>query len=237
MTEPQHKNPHVFELGWNEDLKKIYDILIKFYISMPSIIDITGAPRLPIIFESLKEGYENPYNVHKQALWLDRITNPTEDVIRLIQLLDKYNLHHNIDFFHTSTHEKFRDFYLPHRHLPGGAIRSVAEDNQSVTEFNGPNPGEKNVQMQTVYGQLTFPFINSSTAETQWSSTYDLPFNERRPFTEEEITGRYILKDKPVMFDVMSWHSGKTLENFKERVIIGCPSKSESFSDAVSHFT
>lgn len=236
MTEPQHKNLHVFELEWNEDLKKIYDVFTKFYISMPSIIDINGAPRLPLIFKTLEEAYENPFYTHKQALWLDRISNPSEEICELMLLLDKYNLHHNVDFFHTSLHEEFKDSYLPHRHLPGGAVRSTTKDNKAIDQFSGSNPGEKQVPIQTVYGQLTFPFINSPKTETQWSATYDLPFNERRPFTEEEITRRYVLTDRPVVFDVMTWHSGKILDGFDERVIIGIPSKSKSFLDAVEWF-
>jgi hypothetical protein len=228
---------HYYELEWNDDFRIIYEIYVKFYISMPSIIDINGAPRLPSIFKTLEEAYENPFNTHKQALWLDRISNPSKEICKLMLLLDKYNLHHNVDYFHTSTHKKFKEFYLPHRHLPGNAARSISGNNTALTEFSGNNPGEIQVPMQTVYGQLTFPFINSSATETQWSSTYNLPFNQRRPFINEEITGRYVLTDKPVIFDVMSWHSGKILDNFEERVIIGCPSKSESFLDAISHFT
>ena len=41
---------HYYELEWTKDYQSIFDILVKYYVSMPSILD-DKTPRLPIIFD------------------------------------------------------------------------------------------------------------------------------------------------------------------------------------------
>jgi hypothetical protein len=227
---------HYYELVWNQDLDRIFRTLSVFYISMPSIIDKDGSPRLPAIFNKIEQAYENPHNTHKQALWLDRISNLDKETEELLILLDRYNLHHNIEFFHNSSYLGIVDEFLPHQHVPGSVVRSITKDGNIIDKYTGSNPGELETPMQTVYAQLTFPFINANMCETQWSATYNLPFEKRRHFKEEEITGRYTFKNNPVIFDVMTWHSGKRFDDLDDRILFGCPSKDSSFFDCVERF-
>ena len=92
---------HYYELEWTDDFKLIFEILTKFYVSMPSILDNQTA-RLPIIFNKLQEAYENPVNKHKQALWFNRISNPDAEIKQIINLFDKYNFKHNVCLLYTS---------------------------------------------------------------------------------------------------------------------------------------
>ena len=145
---------HYYELEWTDDFKLMFEILTKFYVSMPSILD-DETPRLPIIFDKLKDAYENPFNKHKQALWFDRIKEPDQEVKLILELFDF----------------------------------GVTDDGAAVDKVQTDAVGEKGTEIQTTNVQFTFPYINSHLGETQWSATYDVPFLERRRFTEEEITG------------------------------------------------
>ncbi len=228
---------HYYELEWTPDLEQIYNTMLTYYISLPSILDIEGEPRLPVIYSKIEEAYENPWNGHKQSLHLDRIQNPKDDIIEFKKLLDKYNLHNNLEFFHQCPgHEKITNGFMPHRHIPGGVTRSRTDDGKIIDRYTGTNPGEKNTFMPTVYMQLTFPFINSHLGETLWSATYNEPFETRRHFTEEEITGRYTLNKNPVLFDVMTWHEGRNETNDEDRLLFGIQSKFHSFEEGVNFF-
>ena len=231
---------HHYELKWNDDFKQIYDLLLKYYISLPSITQ-EGISKLPSVFNKIEEAYENPfrpgkYNYHfQQVLWFDRITNPTDDMKRLLKLLDKYNIRHSVNYFHMSSADLVTDEFLPHRHIPGGVVRGTDDNRENAVEkvAASQGTGEKETYIETTYVQFTFPFINSELGETQWSSKYNLPFKERRRFTEEEITGRYTLNTQPVLFDVMTWHQGKNMVNDEDRLLIGLPTIFDSIEEAV----
>lgn len=226
---------HYVELEWNQDFDKIFRSLTTLYISMPSILDKEGTifPKLPIIFDEVAEGYERPWNTHKQSLHLQRIKNPSPMIEEFMVLLDKYNLHHNIDFFHQSYHSDITAQFLPHKHKPEFAQRSRDSNGNAVHTFNGDAPGETMTEMQDIKLQLTFPFINSGSTETLWSSLYDIPFDERRMFKEEEITGRFRLGSKPALFDVGSWHIGGDTGQKSDRILFGIPSKYDTFEEGV----
>ena len=225
---------HYYELEWTKDYQSIFDILVKYYVSMPSILD-DKTPRLPIIFDKIVEGYENPINKHKQALWLDRISQSDNELELLISLFDKYKMKHNIDFFTQSSHKDITSEFLPHRHMPGAVRRGVDKEGNPVSKVQTEAVGEKGTEIQTTHVQFTFPFINASLGETQWSSIFDLPFDQRRRFTEEEITGRYTLNTKPVLFDVKSWHQGRNKTNDEDRVLFGIPTYFDNVEEAVKY--
>ena len=237
MTHTYRDKMHHYELEWTDDLDTIFHNLTLFWMSMPSIIDTNGKPRLPGIFRKVEEAYENPHNTHKQALWLDRIKNPSSDIIEFLELFDKYNLHHNIEFFHmNSGPDAITEGFLPHQHKPGGVARSIGKDGMIQEKYTGENPGENETLMQSIHCQLTFPFINAKLGQTQWSAKYNLGFQKRRRFLEEEITGRYTLGIKPVLFDVMTWHQGRNELNMEDRLLWGIASKFTSFEEAVNFF-
>ena len=219
---------HYYELEWTDDFKLIFEILTKFYVSMPSILDDQKA-RLPIIFNKLQEAYENPLNKHKQALWFDRISNPDAEIKQIINLFDKYNFKHNVDYFTQSGHKDITGEFLPHRHMPGKTGRGVTQKGDAVSQL------ENGTVIQTTNVQFTIPYINANLGETQWSAIYDEPFLERRRFTEEEITGRYTLNTNPVLFDVMSWHQGRNTTNNEDRVVFGIPTFFDNIQDAVKY--
>lgn len=231
---------HYYELQWNADFKQIYDLLVKYYISLPSITE-EGMSKLPSVFNKIDQAYENPfrpgkYNYHfQQVLWFDRINNPTDDMKRLLKLLDKYNIRHSVNYFHMSSADLVTDEFLPHRHIPGGVVRGTDDNRENAVEkvAESQGTGEKETYIETTYVQFTFPLINSELGETQWSSKYNLPFKERRRFTEEEITGRYTLNTQPVLFDVMTWHQGKNMVNDEDRLLIGLPTNFNSIDEAV----
>ena len=225
---------HYYELEWTDDFKLMFEILTKFYVSMPSILD-DETPRLPIIFDKLKDAYENPFNKHKQALWFDRIKEPDQEVKLILELFDKYKFEHNIDYFTQSGHKDITGEFLPHRHMPGKVRRGVTDDGAAVDKVQTDAVGEKGTEIQTTNVQFTFPYINSHLGETQWSATYDVPFLERRRFTEEEITGRYTLNTKPVLFDVKSWHQGRNTTNNEDRVLFGIPTLFNNVKEAVKY--
>ena len=54
---------HYYELEWTPDLEQIYNTMLTYYISLPSILDIEGEPRLPVIYSKIEEAYENPWNI------------------------------------------------------------------------------------------------------------------------------------------------------------------------------
>ena len=232
---------HFYELIWNDDYKEIYNILTKYWMSLPSIVD-DGVSKLPSVFNKIEEAYENPYRPGKyayhfqQVLWFDRITNPTPECVRLLSLLDKYNIRHSVNYFHMSSADHITDEFLPHRHIPGGVVRGTDDNKEGAVEkvADSTGPGEKGTYIETTYVQFTFPFINSTLGETQWSATYDLPFKDRRRFLEDEITGRYRLNTNPVLFDVMSWHQGKNEVNDEDRLLIGLPTNFSSVEDAIN---
>ena len=91
---------HYYELEWTDDFKLIFEILTKFYVSMPSILDNQTA-RLPIIFNKLQEAYENPVNKHKQALWFNRISNPDAEIKQIINFCLKRRIYSENQFYFT----------------------------------------------------------------------------------------------------------------------------------------
>lgn len=238
---------HFHELEWNDDYREIYNTLTKYWMSLPSIVD-DGVSKLPSVFDKIEEAYENPYRPGKyayhfqQVLWFDRITNPTPECQRLLSLLDKYNIRHSVNYFHMATANfvdenmsMITNEFLPHRHIPGGVVRGTDDNRQGAVEkvAASTGPGEKETIIETTFVQFTFPFVNSNLGETQWSHIYDLPFKERRRFLEEEVTGRYRLNTKPVLFDVMTWHQGKNEVNDEDRLLIGLPTDFPSVEEAV----
>ena len=118
---------HYYELEWTYDFKLIFEILTKFYVSMPSILDNQTA-RLPIIFNKLQEAYENPVNKHKQALWFNRISNPDAEI------------------------KDITGEFLPHRHMPGKTGRGVTQKGDAVSQLeNGTEIQTTNVQFTIPY--------------------------------------------------------------------------------------
>ena len=235
---------YYYELEWTADFKKIWNILLKYYISLPSIIDDNSTSKLPTVFKNIQEAYENPYNPSRydyhfqQLLWFDRITNPTPEMQELLALLDKYKIRHSVNFFHMSAGTQgVTSEFLPHRHMPGGVVRGTDSNMENTVEevVEGSTGGKYKTVIETTHVQFTFPFINSSHGETHWSSVYDVPFKERRRFLESEITGRYTLGENPVLFDVASWHQGKNIVNEEDRLLVGLPTDYFSMPEAVEN--
>jgi hypothetical protein len=201
LTDYEQSKKFVYEFEWSDKLKYMHKCCLDLFSQLPYIY--TQKPETNFFIEHIKPKY-GLYDVDKPIIQTVTVTN-IQGYELFEEILTDLDLQLTIKYFQSDpTVPAFKNsehLFFGHRHHTGTSVAALIFpitgcDEDTVTSFS-------------TYEDVDGYIPNDPSIGLYWSEYYWKTYNKNDPkylLSDDEAQCRYVLKDKPVLWNVKQFH-------------------------------